>query len=117
PTRASRPRSPPPRDAMIQKLEQVERHYEELAQTLAQPDTARDRKRFAALSKEYKDLTPLVEAFRDYRRVLGEVEGAKAMLAHEKDEDLRAMARDELAGLTTRQAALEDRLKVLLLPK
>jgi len=102
---------------MLAKLEDVVRHYEEISTLLSAPETARDRKKFASLSKEYKDLTPLVETFREYRKLLGEVEGARAMVAHEKDEDLRAMAREELTGLETRQTALEEKLKLLLLPK
>jgi peptide chain release factor 1 len=102
---------------ILAKLDEVVRHYEDLSRVLSEADTARDRKRFASLSKEYKDLGPLVDTYREYRKVLAEQEGARALVAHEKDEELRAMAREELTGLGARAAALEERLKVLLLPK
>ena len=102
---------------MLEKLESVVAHHEELARQLSQPETARDHKRFVALSREHKELTPLVRTYERYRKLLAEIEGAQSIIDNEADPDLQEMAREELGELQEKQGELEKELELLLLPK
>jgi peptide chain release factor 1 len=101
---------------MFDKLESVEKRYEELEQLLADSEIIARRGEFQKLSKEHSDLADLVSAYRDYKRIVADLDANKPLL-EEKDAELRAMAREEQTRLTTERAQLEERLKLLLLPK
>jgi peptide chain release factor 1 len=101
---------------MFDKLEIVERRYEELDRQLADPDVIARRAEFQKLSKEHADLSELVTAFRDYKKVVADLEANKPLL-EEKDPEMKAMAREEQARLGGDRERLEERLKLLLLPK
>src|SRR3954469_8274591 len=101
---------------MFDKLEAVEKRYEEVAVQLANPDVIARRQEFQKLSKEHADLSDLVAAYRDYKRVAADLDANKPLL-EEKDAEMRAMAREEQTRLEGERTALEERLKVLLLPK
>jgi peptide chain release factor 1 len=101
---------------MFQKLEEVERRFVEIGDSLSDPRTISNQAEFQRLSKEYSDLTDIVEAYRAYKKVLDEIEGNKDLLS-EEDEELRDMARDELQRLSEEKESLEKGLKILLLPK
>jgi peptide chain release factor 1 len=101
---------------MFDKLEAVEKRYEEVAVQLANPDVIARRQEFQKLSKEHADLSDLVTAYREYKRVIADLDANKPLL-EEKDAEMRAMAREEQARLETEKTSLEERLKVLLLPK
>src|SRR5215470_3905423 len=101
---------------MFDKLEAVEKRYVELETLLADPGIIARRNEFQKLSKEHADISELVDAFREHRRIAGELEANKPLL-EEKDADLKAMAREEQTRLTGELTALEEKLKVLLLPK
>ena len=97
------------------KLEKLSERLEELSALLAQPDVINNQARFRALSKEYAELTPVVNNFQDYLRQLAETAATQSMLKDE-DPELRDMAKDELARGEQRQAELELELQRLLLP-
>ena len=101
---------------MFDKLDAVEKRYLELDRLLAEPEVIARRGEFQKLSKEHADLGDLVAAYRDYKRISAELEANKELL-EEKDPELRAMAREEQARLTSEHQALAERLRVLLLPK
>jgi peptide chain release factor 1 len=101
---------------MFDKLEAVEKRYSDLEGLLADPDVIGKRAEFLKLSKERADIVELVEAFREYKRVINDIEANKPLL-EEKDAEMKAMAREEIARLTTEKTTLEERLKLLLLPK
>ena len=101
---------------MDDKLQEIERRFERLTADLGNPEVISDRARFAAVSKERAQLEPLVEAFRDYQKARAELDGNKALL-EDKDADLREMARAELPALQAKVDKLNEKLKVLLLPK
>jgi peptide chain release factor 1 len=101
---------------MFDKLEAVEKRFQDLELQLADPDVIGKRAEFQKLSKERADILELVESFREYKKVIADVEANKPLL-EEKDAELKAMAREELARLAGEQARLEDQLKLLLLPK
>jgi peptide chain release factor 1 len=76
-----------------------------------------DMKRYIKLNKDYKDLTPIVDAYKEYDNILGNLESSKEVLYNEKDDELREMAKEEIVTLNERKEALEEDLKILLLPK
>ena len=101
---------------MFDKLEAVEKRYQDLEALLADPDVIGRRAEFQKLSKERADIVEIVEAFREYKRIVAELEANKPLL-EEKDPEMKAMAREESARLAVEQTRLEDKLKLLLLPK
>ena len=101
---------------MYAKLEVVEQRYDELERMLVTPDVIANRKEFAKLAKERSGIEEIVRVFREWKDVQGEIEGSKALL-QDSDEGMRALAQEELPELRARNEALEERLKVLLLPK
>ncbi|MBC7891128.1 MAG: peptide chain release factor 1 [Sphingobacteriaceae bacterium] len=102
---------------MIDKLEAIRERFDEVAQQISQPEIVSDLKKFTTLSKEFKDLEKVVSQYRAYLLVLAQIESAKEVLATEKDEDFREMAKGELDELAPKKEGLEDLLKELLIPK
>lgn len=102
---------------IIDKLQGVKSRFNEVAQLITQPDVASDMKKYIKLNKECKQLEPIVEAFDEYENILSNIQSAKEILADEKDEEMREMAKLELDELNARIEPLEDSLKFLLLPK
>ncbi|MFN8449713.1 MAG: peptide chain release factor 1 [Anaerolineae bacterium] len=102
---------------MFDKLAATEARYGELERLLSDPEVISDYEKVAEYSKERSGLTEIVEAYRQYQRERDELDGARAMLDDESDADMRLMAQDEIARLEGSIAELEDRLKIMLLPK
>jgi peptide chain release factor 1 len=102
---------------MFDKLEDLLVRYEELMSELSEPDVANDPNRFRKLMKEQSDLTPIVEAYREYKKSKQAIEDSLAMLDEESDEELKELAKEELNEAKANVARLEDKLKILLLPK
>lgn len=102
---------------MFDKLEDLLHHYEELMNTLSEPDVANDPNRFRKLMKEQSDLQPIVEAYKEYKQCRQNIEDSLAMLEEENDEEMRELAKEELNESKDRLAELEQELKILLLPK
>src|SRR5438874_5570052 len=101
---------------MFDKLEAVEKRYQDLEVLLADPEIIAKRAEFQKLSKERADIVELVENFREYKKVINDIEANKPLL-EEKDPEMKAMAREEAARLATEKTRVEEVLKVLLLPK
>lgn len=101
---------------ILTKLEGLKAKYDDIAKQVADPETMSDMKRYIALNKEYKELTPIVEASEKYRSVLSNIEDAKNILSTEKDEEMREMAKGELEELEPKVAELEEQIKLLLIP-
>lgn len=102
---------------MLDKLEAIRQRYEDVNEQLMQPEAMSDMKRYKALNKEYKDLGKIVTEYRNYQQVLSNIEGAREVIATEKDEDFREMAKAELDELVPEQERLEAVIKDLLIPK
>ncbi|MBO4808272.1 MAG: peptide chain release factor 1 [Lachnospiraceae bacterium] len=102
---------------MFDKLDDLIRRFEEIIQELASPDVANNRERFKSLMKEQSDLTPIVEAYKEYKKCNQDIEDSLAMLDEESDEEMREMIKETLSDAKKRVAELEDELKILLLPK
>ncbi|WP_446745547.1 peptide chain release factor 1 [Silvibacterium acidisoli] len=101
---------------MFDRLEQIATRYEDLGQQLADPETISDQQKYQKIAKQHRDLADIVDKFREYKSITTGIADAKAMLA-ESDEDLRAMAEEELGQLEERLPGVEEELKVMLLPK
>jgi len=101
---------------VLQKLDAIERRFEELTTQLADPAVASSGERFKKVSKERAGLEATVVALRAYRALMKDVEDNRALLA-EKDADIREMAKEELAGLEPRVAPAEEQLKLFLVPR
>jgi len=97
------------------KLDQVVRRHAELADTLARPDTLGGE--FGKLSKEYSDLTPMVEAIAELRNAQRELADLEQIQANESDPELKALAQAEIPTVERRIPEIEQRIKVMLLPK
>src|ERR1043166_525632 len=93
---------------ILDKLDSIKARFDELGIALTNPEVVSDNKRFTALSREYRKLEPIVEAWRRYRATLDSISFGKEVLANETDEDLREMAREELEQQEERQKELED---------
>jgi peptide chain release factor 1 len=102
---------------MLDQLEAISERFDEVAQQIVQPEAVSDQKRFMKMSKEYKDLEKIVVQYRAYQQLLEEIENAKQVIATEKDEDFREMAKGELDELLPRRDTLEETLKEMLMPK
>lgn len=102
---------------MLEKLEAIKERWEEVERELSNPDTIKDMKRFAQLNKEYKDLGKIVDEYKVYKNVVSNIEANKQILALEKDEELKEMARAELDDLTVKKDELEEQIRLMLIPK
>src|SRR5438128_2445005 len=102
---------------MFERLDQIEARYEELTQALASPDIMSDSAKFQKTAKAHSEISPMVERYREYKDLKKGIAESRAMLAEEKDPEMRAYAQEELDKLEARVAAVEAELKVLLLPK
>lgn len=102
---------------MLQKLEYIKERWQEVERELSNPATMSDMKRFAQLNKEYKDLSRIVEEYKTYSNVISNIDANKSLLSNEKDEELREMAKMELDELIPQQEELEEKIRVMLIPK
>ena len=102
---------------MFDKLEDLLHHFEEIMSELAEPNVANNQERFRMLMKEQSDLTPIVEAYKEYKKSKQDIEDSLALLDEETDEDMKEMLKEELASAKKRVEELEQKLKILLLPK
>jgi len=101
---------------MLDKLADVERRYVDLEERLIDPSVMGSRKDFARLAKERADLEPIVNAYRAWKKLTQEVDGHRSLL-ESTDADIRELAKQELPALREQVEALEQRLRLLLLPK
>lgn len=102
---------------MLDKLKSLEEKYLELSEMLSQPDTVSDLSRYQKLSKALSDLTDIVNAYRDYKEVLHNIEEAESLLRENLESDFRELVEQELDENRERKADLERMLQMLLLPK
>lgn len=102
---------------MLEKLEGIYNRYKQIEDQMNDPSLMLDMKKYVKTTKDYKDLQPIVEAYRKYKNVMDNISSSRAILEVEKDEDFRAMAKDELHELNQERETLEDEIKFLLIPK
>lgn len=103
---------------MFDKLNEVEKRYEEINSLICLPEVVGDMQRYTALMKELKHLSPVVEKFREYKKTLADIEDCRAVLDDgSADEELAAMAREELDAAEKKRDEAAGELKILLLPR
>ncbi|MEA3451399.1 MAG: PCRF domain-containing protein, partial [Bacteroidota bacterium] len=102
---------------ILDKLKGVEKRFQEISDSLSKPEIISNQKKFVQLNKEYKELDPIINAYKEYKNILSNIDTSKEILADEKDDEMRQMAKMELDELNQKGAELEEEIKVLLLPK
>ena len=101
---------------MLDKLEAIRLKYEDIQQQMNEPEAMGDMKRYIKLSKDYKELLPIMEAFEKYKSLLANIDHAKDIIHNEKDEEFRTMAKEELNVVTEEKDKLEEEIRLMLVP-
>jgi peptide chain release factor 1 len=101
---------------MLQKLEALYNRWKEIEQQLNDPGIMSDMKRYVKLNRDYKDLQPVVKAYLRYSKIESDLVSAREVMYKEKDEDFRAMAKEEINQLLAEKETLEEEIQILLLP-
>ena len=104
-------------NSILTRLDGLKLKYEEIGQKLTDPEVIADVKQFIQFNKEYRELEPIIEASECYRTAIANLAEAKDILANDKDEEMREMARGEIAELEPKIETLEEEIKLLLIPK
>jgi peptide chain release factor 1 len=102
---------------MFERLDQIEARYEELTQALSSPEIIGDSAKYQKTAKAHSEIADIVEKYREFKDLKKGIAESKAVLAEEKDPEMRAYAEEELAKLEPRVSVIEEELKFLLLPK
>jgi len=102
---------------MIDKLQEIYKRYQQIEEMINDPEVVGDMKRYIQLNKDYKELQPIVQAYKEYRNILSSIDMAREILETEKDEDLRTFAKDEMAELTGKRDQMEEQIRMMLIPE
>jgi len=102
---------------VLDKLAAIKRRWEEVEQKLSDPKIIGDMKEFKKFNKEYKDLTEVVNAYHEYKKVVENIEFNKSILLNEKDDEMREMAKLDLDELVPQKDKMEDEIRQMLIPK
>ena len=102
---------------MIDRLESIARRYRDIENEMARPEVATDHEKLTRLAREQRSMRDIVEAYDAYRHARNEMESARELLRHEKDPEMQEYLRSEERKASERLAELDEKLKVLLLPK
>lgn len=103
-------------NSLLAKIEGLSDKFNKLQEQISDPALMGDMKRYVQLNKEYKELAPIVRTGEKYGKMIRDYEAAKEILQTEKDEELREMAKEELASLEEVLPAMEEEIKLLLIP-
>ena len=101
---------------ILEKLDGLVARFEEISTLITDPAVIADQKRYVKLTKEYKELDDLMKARKEYIQLLGNIEEAKNILANESDAEMREMAKEEMDNSQERLPALEEEIKLMLVP-
>jgi peptide chain release factor 1 len=102
---------------MFEKLEEVERRYETLSHLLSQPELINRQDEFQKVAKEYAELGKVVDLYRRVKKLDEEIKDSQHLLAHEEDEEMKRLVKEELSRLTGEREKMEEDLRMALLPK
>ena len=103
-------------NSLLEKVLGLQEKYASLQEQLSDPEVVSDMKKYVQLNKEYKELAPIIKAGNEYRKMLEDYDNAKDILANEKDEDLREMAKEEIAAIEPEIPVMEQNIKLMLIP-
>ncbi|HPT02846.1 MAG TPA: PCRF domain-containing protein, partial [Bacteroidales bacterium] len=101
---------------MLDKLEAINQRFLDLEKQLAEPDVMSDMKSFVKLNKDYKELQPIIAAYKDYRSLMNGIDTARTILNEEKDPELREFAKEELDTMLEKQGKMEEDIRLMLIP-
>lgn len=101
---------------MLDKLKAINERWEDIGRQMNEPDVMNDVKRFIRLSKDYKELTPIIQAYQRYDTIIKHIASAKDVLYNEKDDDMKAMAKEEIESLSAEKEKLEEDVRLMLIP-
>ncbi len=104
-------------NSILIRLDGLKHKYEEIGEKLTDPEVISDVKQYIQLTKEYKELQPIIETSDKFRTALANLAEAKDVMANEKDEDFREIAREEITNLEPAIERMEEEIKLLLIPK
>ena len=102
---------------MIEKLKELADKYDEIKESLSDPDIVSDIAKYTALMKEYKNLTPIAEKYKEYEKTAKETKEAEELLNSTLEKDFKEMVEEEYLAGKEKLSSLENELKILLLPK
>ena len=102
---------------MLDKLKAIHDRWKNIEKEMSKPEAMSNMEKFIQLSKDYKDLKPIVDAYFEYKDVSENIISTKEVLAEEKDPDFREMAKEELNSLLQRKDEMDEEVRILLLPK
>ncbi len=102
---------------LLQRLDGLDARFQEIGTLITDPQVIADQARYVKLTKEYKSLENLLEVTNRYKKLLADIDDAKALLDEESDDDLRAMAKDEIDADSAQLPQLEEEIKMLLIPE
>lgn len=103
-------------NTLLERVLSLQDKFQSLQDQLASPEVMSDMKKYVQLNKDYKQLEPIIKAGLEYKKTLDTLASAKDILVNEKDDDLREMAREEIAELEPKIPQMEDEIKLLLIP-
>ena len=103
-------------NSLLEKVLGLQEKYISLQEQLSDPEVVSDMKKYVQLNKEYKELAPIIKAGNEYRKMLEDYDNAKDILANEKDEELREMAKEEIAAIEPEIPVMEQNIKLMLIP-
>lgn len=101
---------------LLEKVLSLQDKFQSLQDQLSSPEVMSDMKKFVQLNKDYKELEPIIAAGKEYEKMISDLTSAKDILVNEKDDELREMAREEIADIEPRLPEMEQRIKLLLIP-
>jgi peptide chain release factor 1 len=102
---------------LLEKLAAIKRRWEEVEQKLSDPKVIGDMKEFKKFNKEYKDLTEVVNAYHEYKKVVENIEYNKDIIANEKDDEMKEMAKMDMEELVPKKERMEEEIRQMLIPK
>ena len=102
---------------MLDKLEGIYNRWQEIGEQMNDPGVMSDMKKFIKLNKDYKELQPIVDAYKEYANVVANIDSTRLVLKTEKDEEFREMAKQELHELSERKESMEEKIRFMLIPK
>jgi peptide chain release factor 1 len=102
---------------ILEKLEALKEKWEEVGIQLSDPSVVADTRRYAVITKEYKDLDRVMIAYTEYKDIISNIDNNKEIISNEKDHELKDMAKEELENLNARKQEMEEEIKILLIPK
>ncbi len=102
---------------ILDKLEVIKNRWEEIAEQMNDPSVMADMKHFVKLNKDYKELEPVVQAYKDYKNLLSNIDNAREIIETETDPEFKEMAKAELDELLPQRESMEENIRMLLIPK